>query len=127
MHNFRLRSYQFYIIFVFLYMNCSSSFSVFDFRRVKKSEDDIPVPPLLKSAALWGMPELHYRFLLDCHAHYSIMNLISGTSFSVHEQSWITQFMLIVQYFTFIECVYTQKHTHVDIFFKLYFHHKLCP
>ena len=25
-------------------------------RSIKKSEDDIPVPPLLKSAALWGMP-----------------------------------------------------------------------
>lgn len=26
------------------------------FRNVKKSEADIPVPPLIKSAALWGMP-----------------------------------------------------------------------
>lgn len=25
-------------------------------RNIKKSEEDIPVPPLLKSAALWGMP-----------------------------------------------------------------------
>ncbi|KAL6954780.1 retention in endoplasmic reticulum protein 1 [Sarracenia purpurea var. burkii] len=26
-------------------------------RSIKKSEEDIPVPPLLKSAALWGMPD----------------------------------------------------------------------
>lgn len=26
-----------------------------DSRSVKKSEEDVPVPPLVKSAALWGM------------------------------------------------------------------------
>ena len=31
-------------------------------RSIKKSEDDIPVPPLLKSAALWGMPNLLFTF-----------------------------------------------------------------
>ncbi|RVW54318.1 hypothetical protein CK203_068363 [Vitis vinifera] len=39
-------------------------------RSIKKSEDDIPVPPLLKSAALWGMPNLLvppcYEFLSSC-------------------------------------------------------------
>lgn len=30
----------------------------FFIRSVKKSEDDVPVPPLVKSALLWGMPSL---------------------------------------------------------------------
>lgn len=32
------------------------NFLLYFVRSVKKSEEDIPVPPLVKSAALWGMP-----------------------------------------------------------------------
>ena len=31
-------------------------------RSIKKSEEDIPVPSLVKSAALWGMPNLLFTF-----------------------------------------------------------------
>ncbi|KAK1271187.1 hypothetical protein QJS04_geneDACA007705 [Acorus gramineus] len=38
-------------------------------RSIKKSEDDIPVPPLLKSAALWGV------FLaVSSNTRYQIIN-----------------------------------------------------
>ena len=30
------------------------SYAVVEDRSVKTSEDDVPVPPLIKSAALWG-------------------------------------------------------------------------
>lgn len=33
-------------------------------RSVKKSEEDIPVPPLIKSAVLWGM---HYFIIYSCY------------------------------------------------------------
>lgn len=40
-----LKGRQSLTLLIFLYM----------FRNIKKSEEDIPVPPLLESAALWGM------------------------------------------------------------------------
>ena len=41
-----------YIIWFYHY-SCADACSLF--RSVKKSDEDIPVPPLVKSAALWGM------------------------------------------------------------------------
>jgi hypothetical protein len=51
-------------------------------RNIKKSEDDIPVPPLLKTAALWGMPSL-FRFALSCQVY--CLNMILKQAFGVHE------------------------------------------
>lgn len=50
-------------------------------RSIKKSEDDIPVPPLLKSAALWGV------FLaVSSNTRYQIINglerLVEGSAFA---------------------------------------------
>jgi len=50
-------------------------------RNIKKSEDDIPVPPLLKTAALWGL------FLaISSNTRYQIINglehLVEGSAFA---------------------------------------------
>jgi hypothetical protein len=50
-------------------------------RSIKKSEDDIPVPPLLKSAALWGMPSL-FRFALSCQVY--CLNMILKLAYSLN-------------------------------------------
>lgn len=41
-------------------MHHSSPNYFLNVRSIKKSEEDIPVPPLIKSAALWGM---HYLII----------------------------------------------------------------
>lgn len=49
-----LKGRQSLTLLIFLYM----------FRNIKKSEGDIPVPPLVKSAALWGIPNSVLYYLL---------------------------------------------------------------
>lgn len=49
-------------------------------RSIKKSEDDIPVPPLLKSAALWGMPNLLFTFFFSL-----AVNLVLESSFTLSD------------------------------------------
>ena len=34
------------------------------FRSVRKSDEDIPVPPLVKSAAMWGKPIICFPFAI---------------------------------------------------------------
>lgn len=47
-------------------------------RSIKKSEEDIPVPPLVKSAALWGMPNLLFTFSFSL-----FINLVLQLSFAL--------------------------------------------
>lgn len=67
----------------FIDVNCFSPFLVSDYRRIRKSEDDIPVPPLVKSAVLWGMPYFIIDFQWIVKLRHPIRIYYHGTSFSV--------------------------------------------
>lgn len=58
-------------------------------RSIKKSDEDIPVPPLLKSAALWGMPTS-----LFCIYHNLASVLLH--KITVYIQTYFLTFLILV-------------------------------
>ena len=49
-------------LLLFLFLCDPYPFLLAYIRSIKKSEDEVPVPPLLKSAALWGTSRLFILF-----------------------------------------------------------------